>query len=192
MRKGDELDKSAIQDSVHKLDNPKRGLNNGKKFIPILKGGGAGFITKKTEHYISWTTDAVAHYKTDKKARFQNPSYYFQSGIGVPMVRTKILKAFLLENRLIDQSVVGIFPKEKRLLKYLVALLNSKVASDLLSQINHTTNNSANYLKRLPIIVDESKLSTVNDIVTEYVNDKIREDQARNKIDQIFEKIYQP
>jgi adenine-specific DNA-methyltransferase len=52
---------------------------------------------------------------------------------------------------LFDQSVVGVFPKNSLHLGFFLAFLNSRVCWQLLRQINPSTNNSANYLRRLPI-----------------------------------------
>lgn len=59
---------------------------------------------------MNWSKNAVLHYKKDKKARFQNPKYYFRYGIGVPMISSSSITASLIEYKLFDQSIVGIFP----------------------------------------------------------------------------------
>jgi len=91
------------------INNLLEGLDGKATFIPIVKGVGKERYVKESKWYIDWSTEAVKHYKRDKKARFQNSQYYFKEGIGVSMVKTKGLKAFLLEKRIFDQSVVGVF-----------------------------------------------------------------------------------
>jgi adenine-specific DNA-methyltransferase len=61
------------------------GIEDEKYFIPIVKGGNTKYL-KADNWFMNWSKDAVQHYKTDKKARFQNPKYYFKLGIAVPMV----------------------------------------------------------------------------------------------------------
>jgi hypothetical protein len=101
---------------------------------------------------VDWGTAAISHYKDDGKARFQNSDYYFREGIGVPMVTSTRINAFLLGRRVFDQSVVGIFPRRREWLFPLLVLLNSDYATRLLKEaINPTANNSANYLKKLPL-----------------------------------------
>ncbi len=128
------------------------GINNrDRHWLPIVKGGSYRFYQPDL-WAIDWSTEAIAYYKRDDKARFQNSQFYFRRGIGVPMVTSSRVNAFLLERRVFDQSVVGIFPKRREWLYPLLVILNSGMATKLLKEaINPTTNNSANYLKRLPL-----------------------------------------
>ena len=57
-----------------------------------------------------------------------------------------------MENRVFDQSVVGIFPKDSHYVFYILALMNADVINDLIHIINPTANNSANYIKQIPFI----------------------------------------
>lgn len=164
------------------------GLRGGKKYIPILKGGKSVF-TKRTEWFIQWDEKAVEHYRRDRKARFQNSRYYFKEGIGVPMVKSKRINAFMLEKRLFDQSIVAVFPKEKKYLNYLLAFLNSDTCSRILNVINHTANNSANYLKKLPIVYSESISEDVDSIIGDLWSSK-EIDIAVRKINRLFKKLY--
>lgn len=66
------------------------------------------------------------------------------------MVKSNQIKAFLIENRVFDQSIVGIFPKDPSKLLYILALMNSDAINELLHVINPTANNSANYVKQIP------------------------------------------
>ena len=127
------------------------GLNNSAAYIPLHKSRGRQAYINRPDWYIKWTPKALAHYKRDKKARFQNSAYYFQEGLGLPMVKTKTTRAFLLEGRLFDQSIVGIFPREKTDMYFLLGLLNSKLFSKLMEVINPSANNSANYVKKVPV-----------------------------------------
>ena len=68
------------------------------------------------------------------------------------MVTSTRINAFLIQNRVFDQSVVGIFPKRREWVFPLLVILNSQFATKLLKEgINPTANNSANYLKKLPL-----------------------------------------
>ena len=93
------------------------GFESDKHFLPIVKGGNTKFL-KPEGWFMNWSKEAVLHYKKDKKARFQNPQYYFKFGIGVPMISSSSITASLIENKLFDQSIVGIFPKEESLTYY--------------------------------------------------------------------------
>ena len=85
-----------------------------KKYIPILKGGN-GMFKRISDWFVVWDKETVKFYQNNKKSRFQNSKYYFKEGLGVPMVRSKKLKAFLLEKRIFDQSIVEFSQKMRRI-----------------------------------------------------------------------------
>lgn len=144
---------------------PLDGLRGSQTFIPIVKGGKKQYI-KPTEWYMDWSTEAVQHYKTDKKARFQNSQYYFRDGIAVPMVSSSRITAALIENRLFDQSIVGIFPYNQQHLFFLLGFFNTKICNQLIRTINPSANNSAKYIGKIPIPkIHPSFLSEVNTLV---------------------------
>ncbi len=143
------------------------GINAPDCFIPIVKGGAIKYL-KPDIWYIDWSTSAVKTYKTDKKARFQNSSFYFKFGIGIPMVSSSQVTAALIENKLFDQSIVGVFPKDPEWIYFLLAFFNSPTCNLLLRTINPSANNSANYIKKIPFIVP-------NKDTLEFINIKMEE-----------------
>ena len=91
-------------------------------YIPFIKSASdKRYIRSREDWYVRWDSETVSFYKADKKARFQNSEYYFKTGIGIPMVKSSRIKAFLMHNRVFDQSIVGIFPKDKTKLNYILA-----------------------------------------------------------------------
>jgi len=141
------------------------GLTNGSNFIPVVKGGNVQYY-KPDLWYMDWGAAAVQQYKTSKKARFQNPSYYFREGIGVPMVSSSKITASLLNGRLFDQSIVGIFPHDDSDTLYLLAFFNSPTCNTLIRTINPTANNSANYIKKIPFLKpDRTAQKRINTII---------------------------
>jgi len=166
------------------------GLTNKKKYIPILKGAGQNHFLNETNWFVRWDKRTVDFYKKDHKARFQNPKYYFKEGIGVPMVRSSKLRAFLLQNQLFDQSIVGIFPKNPEHLKYLLAFLNSDICTKFLKAINHTANNSANYIKKMPIVINNKAITQANHIIESYFNNRDIESTLK-KINKLFNSLFE-
>ena len=63
-----------------------------------MKGGSHRFI-QKTSWVLDWSNSALSFYRNDAKARFQNSDFYFREGIGVPMVTSTRINAFLLQSR---------------------------------------------------------------------------------------------
>ncbi|MFN8368618.1 MAG: N-6 DNA methylase [Candidatus Kapaibacterium sp.] len=153
------------------LNNPDilNGIEGERYFLPIVKGGNTKYL-KPEGWFMNWSKEAVTHYKTDKKARFQNPHFYFKFGIGVPMISSSSITASLIENKLFDQSIVGIFPKDENLTYYLLAFFNSPTCNKLIRTINPSANNPANYIKKIPFIMpDEKLLKNVTDKVKKIV-----------------------
>jgi len=146
-----------IEDRPFSMPSLLDGIEGKRCFIPILKGGGYHFI-KPIQWYVDWSTTAVAHYRRDRKARFQNSSFYFKPGIGFPMVTSTRPTAALIDDCLFDQSIVGIFPRGTVSLEFLLAYCNSMPFWACLKAINPSANNSARYILRTPIILPDSEL----------------------------------
>lgn len=140
-----------------------------KGFIPYIKSAPKQrYIREKDEWFVRWDEEAIMYYNNNKKSRFQNSGFYFKTGIGIPMVKATAIRAFLMENRVFDQAVVGIFPHDASKLNYLLALMNSDSINTLIHTINPTANNSANYVKQIPYLEpDETILYTINSMVEE-------------------------
>ncbi len=138
------------------------GTHNNKSYVPIVKGGNTKYY-KPDNWFMSWSKENIQFYKKNKKARFQNSSFYFKKGIAVPMVSSSSRTGALIENRLFDQSIVGIFPKDEELLYYLLAFFNTPTCNQLIRTINPSTNNSSNYIKKTPVILpSDDILNTVS------------------------------
>lgn len=145
----DEVDKEKI--TYDCSSRPLDGIENEQIYVPIVKGGNVRYY-KADNWFMEWSSDIVSFYKKDKKARYQNSSYYFRKGIAVPMVSSSSITGAIIENRLFDQSIVGIFPKKESLIHYFLAFFNSPTCNKLIRTINPSTNNSSNYIKRIPFI----------------------------------------
>jgi len=175
-------------------ENILDGIEDSKCFLPIVKGGNTKFL-KPEGWFMNWSKEAVKHFKTDKKARFQNPKYYFKYGIGVPMISSSSITASLIDNKLFDQSIVGIFPKDIDFTYYLLAFFNSKTCNKLIRTINPSANNPANYIKKIPFAVptNEQKIF-ITEITTDILN-KIRQNGTYNtkleeRLNEKFVEIY--
>lgn len=170
------------------------GIESEDCLIPIVKGGGMEFI-KPTLWYMDWSKDAIMEYRSSKKCRFQNPRYYFKDGIAIPMIRSSKMTAALMERRLFDQSIVGVFPKDIKWLKYLLAFFNSRICTELICAINPSANNSANYIKKIPFIApDDSVKCRIDGIVDEIIailkNGDGSIDALKSELDNLFVVIY--
>jgi len=133
------------------FEERQNGLDGDQIYVPLVRGGHRPFA-EKTAWALRWDKDAINFYKENKKARFQNSQFYFRSGLAVPMVTSRRLSASLMDNAVFDQGVVGVFPTEEDAREALLLYLNSSIATELRNEmVNGSANNSANYLKRLPV-----------------------------------------
>lgn len=185
-----------LPDAVHhgKLTEEEKtnGIAGNNFMVPIVKGGNKRY-TKPDEWYMDWSSKAVAEYRKSRKCRFQNSSFYFKQGIAVPMVRSGQMTAALINNRLFDQSIVGIFPADKHWLFYLLGFFNSHACSRVIDLINPSTNNSANYIKQLPIIMPTpEEFDEVTSIVKQIADgaDDSENYSALSRLNTIFDSMY--
>lgn len=182
-------------DEINSSHNENKGILGEKSFIPIVKGSSKERYSRTVINwYIDWSESAIYHYNNDKKARFQNSQFYFKTGIALPMVKSSRIRATRIDNMVFDQSIVGVFPKDKQYVNFLLGFLNSDVAREIIHTINPTANNSANYIKKIPIILpDDDELLNINKKVEEIIGDveagkDIR--QKQKEINSIFEDLY--
>jgi tRNA1(Val) A37 N6-methylase TrmN6 len=171
------------------------GIDGKACFVPIVKGGNVKYLKPDT-WYIDWSIEAVKSYKSDAKARFQNPRFYFKTGIGVPMVSSSQVTASLIEDKIFDQSIVGIFPRESQLVYFLLAFFNSPTCNRLIRTINPSANNPANYIKKVPFIKPSEPLLTrisnlVQNMLTELGGKGHYDPSCECEINSLFAELYQ-
>lgn len=180
------IDKKLIDYNCNNID----GCTEEFKFIPFIKGSPSKkYCSYDNTWYIKWDKDTIDFYNNNKKSRFQNSQYYFRKGIAVPMVKSKQIKATLIRNKVFDQSIVGIFPKDEKYILFILGFLNSNLANEIIHNINPTANNSANYLKKIPIVLpDDKQLKIINEIVNQQLVDY--SEQLQDKLNSMFLDIY--
>lgn len=170
------------------------GITEDDYLVPIVKGGNIEYI-KPNHWFMDWSTQAISEYRQSKKCRFQNSDFYFKNGIGIPMIRSSKLTGALIEGRLFDQSIVGVFPKEEKWIFYLLGFFNSSVCTELINAINPSTNNSANYIKKIPFVApcDEIKNKVdalVQNIIATLKNGDTNIEVDIKEIDEVFANLY--
>lgn len=127
-------------------------------YIPFVKGSSKQrYIRQQDDWYIRWDEETIKLYNSNKKSRFQNSAYYFKKGIAIPMVKSSVINATIMDGKVFDQSIVGIFPRDPDNTLYVLALMNSDTVNKLIHVINPTANNSANYVKLIPYVEPEAE-----------------------------------
>jgi len=190
----DLVDANSINRDYQSIPNILEGIEGEKYFLPIVKGGNTKFL-KPEGWFMNWSKKAVSNYKSNKKARFQNPQYYFKFGIGVPMISSSSITASLIENKLFDQSIVGIFPNDISLTYYFLAFFNSPTCNKLIRTINPSANNPANYIKKIPIVLpsDEQKSfidKKVQEIIASIKKDRYYDDKLESDLNEVIKTIF--
>ncbi|HJT41562.1 MAG TPA: N-6 DNA methylase [Sphingobium sp.] len=148
---GHSIDWEMVHQGPLTAEQKRNGLSGDKLYVPLIRGGHRSF-NARTAWAIRWDAEAISFYKTNKKARLQNLGFYFKTGLAVPMVTARRLSASLMDSAIFDQGVVGVFPYNTEAREAVLIYLNSSLATNLRNDIvNGSANNSANYLKRLPI-----------------------------------------
>ncbi len=148
-----------LQVQTTKLSDEEKqsGLAGNRHYVPLIKGGHREPFSH-TAWAVDWSKEAITFYKSDKKARFQNARFYFRRGLAVPMVTSGRLSASLMDGAVFDQGVVGVFPHEEEMIEFLLLYLNSNFVADAVKRvINPGANNSANYIKKIPLPVPSKK-----------------------------------
>lgn len=183
-----------IKRKSEKVKNSKNYQNidiKDKNYIPLIKGTSSTAYISDDNWYIDWSQEAINFYNSNKKARFQNYEYYFKKGIAYPMVKSKNSKAILMENKVFDQSIVGIFPKDYKLLYYLLGFINTKLFFNILNSINPSANGSANYIKKIPFKVpNETIIKKITKLVKEILENYNVYEKNQAKIDKIINDLY--
>lgn len=167
------------------------GCNEEKGFVPLIKGSSLGtYLSKDPTWFVRWDKKSIEFYKTNSRSRFQNSQWYFKRGIGLPMVKSKKIRAALMEKTVFDQSIVGVFPKDKKFEKYLLALLNSELINDMIHQINPSANNSANYIGQIPFVEPtEEQLTEINHLIDKILKNTSLEKGSESEIQVLEKKI---
>jgi hypothetical protein len=112
------------------------------------------------------------------------------------MVSSSAITGALIDFRLFDQSIVGIFPKSEHqhLLMYLLGFFNSKVCNNLIRTINASANNSSNYIKKLPIIIPSSNQLDLVSIIVKDLYEKSKSSEVTvsdlQKLDSQYGEIF--
>ncbi len=171
--------------------------NISEGYVPYVKSASSTrYYRLNDEWFVRWDKGTIDYYRSNKKSRFQNSSFYFETGVAIPMVKSSRIRAFLLENRIFDQSIVGIFPKDKSRLYYILAIMNSDVVNSMIHTINPTANNSANYVKQIPYLEPEQDVidlisRKVEAIISNYQNGISGENESIHcEINKLIQQIY--
>ncbi len=145
-------------------------LCNGDKWIPMNKGGDFNRWYGNQEYVVNWENNGfeIKNFKDDNgklRSRPQNLDYMFKESISWSMVTSGMFSARYYPDSF-SANVAGIscFPN-KKYMRYILALLNTSLVEYVTKLINPTLNSNAGDIEKIPVIIDEKRLETVNEMV---------------------------
>lgn len=125
-------------------------IRSRKKWFPYCKGGGYRKWAGNTEYVINWEDDG-RELRNFKGSVIRNPSYYFKTGLTWgSLTVSDISFRYVTAGFLFDSKGPICFSKDPRNEKYLLALLNSKVAMLFLSVLAPTMDYSQGPVSKIP------------------------------------------
>ena len=155
----------------HEIDYTKFRIDKNDtnlKWVPHNKGGSFRRWYGNQEYVINWDKDGN-ELKNYEGAILRNSSFYFKEFISWSSVSTgKISFRFFNDSFLFDIAGGSVFCSEK-LMKYLLALLNSNITQEILDIISPTINYSAGYISLIPIIHDKKHDFQIEELVDENI-----------------------
>ena len=151
-----------MPDSIH-------AKNSGKRWFPYCKGGGFRKWAGNCAYVINWENDGF-ELRNYKGSVIRNPSYYFHTGLTWGSLTVgDISFRYVPPGFLFDSKGPICFAKDIENEKYLLGLLNSKVAMLFLSVLAPTMDYSQGPISKIPYY-DSVDRNYIEKIVEENIN----------------------
>ena len=134
-----------------------------KKWFPYNKGGSFRKWYGNQEYIINWEKNGN-ELRNFKKSVLRNSQFYFNESLSWSKISSgKIAFRYYPNGFIFDVAGCSIFLKEN--LNYIAGFLNSDICSNILDLISPTLNYEVGHISSLPIIIDESKMDKIENIV---------------------------
>lgn len=128
-----------------------------KKWFPYNKGGDYRKWYGNQEYVVNWENNGE-ELKAFKKSVIRNPSYYFKEGITWTLLSSsKFGVRYIPKGFIFDTNGMTMFVEEENLL-YLLGIMSSKYAIEVLKVLNPTLAFQIGDIKRIPIKFSDEKL----------------------------------
>lgn len=145
-------------------DSIEASITSNKKWFPYNKGGNYRRWYGNREYVVNWGNGGF-EIAQNGMTSFRGKDYYFREGITWSIFGFENFCArYTPAGSIFDIGGTSTFPIAEHQ-KYLLGLLNSKVAFKFLSTLNPTVNFQNGDIKRIPILIDSSNLLCVDNIV---------------------------
>lgn len=170
------LYKCTISDGQNKTGNNKKfvrlywEVNNckigkDKKWLFYAKGGGYRKWWGNITSIVNWSPEIRSFYRKDKIARIIPEYLWYMKGITWGLITSKSPSFRILpEDSTFDVGGSSIFFKDKELIEYVIALLNSKVYLTIAQIMNPTLNFQVKDIRSMPLIIsNREKVESISD-----------------------------
>lgn len=154
-----EVDFSHVSFSCKNRNEAKQ---SGSRWFPCNKGGAFRRWYGNNERFVNWENDGTEMIDFSGSV-IRNPSYYFRQGMTwSTATMSKLSMRYSPVGFLFESKGSVCFPIDDRNLKYLLALLNTKIVEKLLLVLAPTVDYHEGPLGRIPVIVSNEYFTDVS------------------------------
>ena len=143
------------------------------KWFPCTKGGSYRKWYGNHNYVANWEKNGI-EMAAFKGSVIRNPQYYFREGISWSSLANKLSLRYTPQGFVFESKGSMCYPKGQLNIKYIMALLNSKVASEALKVLSPTLDFHEGPMAKVPIIVSENVDSIIE--LTDICIDIARQD----------------
>lgn len=147
------------------------------KWFPYNKGGSYRKWFGNNEYIINMENNGydIKYSGKNNNYRLREPSLYFQEALTWSKISSGDFSSrYMPKGYLFDIAGCCVFYLNDKMF-YSIATLNSCVGKSILSLISPTLNYEVDHIKKIPIIIDNSKMV--------YINEKVQENISISKSD---------
>ncbi|WP_346699257.1 BREX-1 system adenine-specific DNA-methyltransferase PglX, partial [Catenibacillus scindens] len=154
---------------VSAKDFSPKAISSGDKWVKYNCGGDSRKWYGNHWRVIMWENNGF-FVRNEHGSVIRNESHFFQEGISWKRIGSSdFFLRYLPQGFIIDQAGDSMYFAKDQLLYYILGFVNTSVALSMFKFIAPTLNLTAGNMNKLPIIIDLSKESTINNIVVENI-----------------------
>lgn len=146
-----------------------------EKWYPYAKGGAFRRWNGNQEYVVNWQYNGfeVKNFVDERgkqRSRPQNTAYYFKKCMTYSAITSYKLSLRYLNHCIFGGGGDSIHAKNDKFFDYILAFANTELQTKILRIISPTMNFEVDHLKKLPIIINESKMDHISHLVNESVS----------------------
>ncbi len=127
-----------------------------EKWVQYAKGGTYRKWYGNNDIVVDWSENARLFYSTNVTSNLIPEAFQFKDGITFTDLTSKGFNARLIENKSVaDMSGPAFYVDDAKMRNYLLAVVNSKFANEILKVLNPTFHVKINDIKRIPIAINK-------------------------------------